>query len=138
MKPKNSKIWIEPLPIDLESDSLNYSTNKSSTPLLALGLKRNLKGKNQRIVVSGDSDFMSNGEIRRFNLTNRNSRYTTQLFRWLSNDQFPIDISRKEPTDNKINIEQQGIWYLKLFFMLILPVTIGIAGTVLLIKRKRN
>ena len=138
LKPKNSKIWIEPLPIDLESDSLNYSTNKSSTPLLALGLKRNLKGKNQRIVVSGDSDFMSNGEIRRFNLTNRNSRYTTQLFRWLSNDQFPIDISRKEPTDNKINIEQQGIWYLKLFFMLILPVTIGIAGTVLLIKRKRN
>ena len=138
LKPKNSKIWMENLPIDFESDSLTFSINKSSSPVLALSLKRKAKGKNQRIVISGDSDFMSNGEIRRFNITNRNSKYTTQLFRWLSNDQFPIDISRKEPIDNKIKIEQQGIWYLKLFFMLVLPLTLGIGGTVLLIKRKRN
>tara|TARA_R110002020_G_scaffold185364_4_gene382943 strand:- start:2270 stop:4531 length:2262 start_codon:yes stop_codon:yes gene_type:complete len=138
LRPVGSQVWRETLPVDLTTDSLSYSADKSIEPTLSLALSRKINGQNQRIIVSGDADFMSNGEIKRFNLTNKNGLFTTKIFRWLSNDQFPIDITRKEAIDNKIKIDQQGIWYLQLFFMILLPVVLAIAGITLLIKRKRQ
>ena len=138
LKPKYSKVWQENLPLDIKSDSLSYEENKKIEPQLAVAMSRQLNKKSQRIIISGDADFMSNGEIRRFNLTNRNSAFTKQLFRWLSNDRFPIDVTRKETIDNTVTINQKGIQFLQLFFTIILPVVLGIWGIGLLIKRKRQ
>ncbi len=104
----------------------------------ALALTRKINGKEQRIVVTGDGDFMSNTELRRWNVKTANFYFNTALFGWFSYGQFPIDAARPKPTDTHLNITLSGVTRLKYLFLAILPGLLLIAGAVFLIRRKRK
>ena len=61
-----------------------------------IGLTRTVNGKQQRIVVAGDADFLSNAELNRNNPRTANFNFSTALFSWFSYGEFPIDTSRPD------------------------------------------
>jgi ABC-2 type transport system permease protein len=104
----------------------------------AVSLTRKINGKEQRIVVTGDADFMSNVELNRFNMRTANFAFNTALFSWLSYGEFPIDASRPDPKDVKGNVSVDQVDRLRIIYVWILPALLAAAGAVLLIRRKRK
>ena len=67
-----------------------------------------------------------------------NFDFSTALFSWFSNGEFPIDTSRPPSKDKRITISAGGMVALKWLLLGILPGLLLIAGTILLIRRKRK
>jgi ABC-2 type transport system permease protein len=104
----------------------------------ALSLTRKVNGKEQRIVVAGDADFMSNSELQRFNLRTANFVFNTALFSWLSYGEFPIDTSRPEAKDKRVTVTMDQVDFLRIIYVWILPALLLAFGAILLIRRKRK
>lgn len=110
---------------------------KASFPT-AVSLTRQIAGKEQRIIVAGDADFMSNSELQRANLRTVNFTFNTGVFSWLSNGEFPIDASRPPPKDNKLKLDTEEVKVLRILYIWILPGLLFAFGSILLIRRKRK
>ncbi|WP_316820054.1 Gldg family protein [Pedobacter gandavensis] len=104
----------------------------------AIMLTRKLNQKEQRIMVAGDADFMSNNEMTRGNLATVNSAFVLHLFKWFSNDQFPVDMTKIEPKDNKLELNEAGLRTVQIMYYGLIPGTILILGMILLSRRKRK
>jgi ABC-2 type transport system permease protein len=87
----------------------------------AIGLTRTINGKQQRIVVTGDADFLSNAELARYTPRTANFDFSTALFSWFSNGEFPIDTSRPLSKDKRVTISSGGMVFLKWLLLGILP-----------------
>jgi ABC-2 type transport system permease protein len=103
-----------------------------------LSLTRTVNGKEQRIIVTGDADFLSNNELGRENVKTANFDFNTALFGWFTYGQFPIDATRPRSEDTHVNVTGSGVFVLKVVFLGILPGLLMISGAVLLIRRKRK
>lgn len=134
------KCWNRLGEIDLDSgnEKFNPDTDKKVALPLAVSLTRRLSDKYQKIMVLGDADFMSNSELNRYNIRNKNSAFAMTMFKWFSDGEFPISIRRDKPLDTKLLIGRSGIAYLRIGFIAILPLILGIMGGITLIRRKRN
>lgn len=106
--------------------------------VLSSMLTRNIKDKEQGIVLIADADFMSNSESSRFKLRTINTVFTTKLFKWFANGEFPVDTERPASIDNKILVDAGTIKAIKYTWTGIFPVLIGLSGGFLLIRRKRK
>jgi ABC-2 type transport system permease protein len=133
---------VQPNGEEIESaPPLSYSSAQGDQrgPLPAVvGLTRTINGKQQRLVVAGDADFLSNSELSRYNPSNCNFNFSTALFSWFSYGEFPIDSSRPPSMDKRLNLSDGGLYFLKILLLGILPGLLLIMGTVLLIRRKRK
>lgn len=127
----------------LVSDSAEVKFNeeegdeRKSFPV-ALGLTRTINKKEQRIVVLGDADFMSNAELNRFNMRNINFMFTTGLFSWLNEGAFPIDSSRPPKKDINVTVTKEHVKLLRIIYIWVLPGLLLAAGAILLLRRKRK
>lgn len=104
----------------------------------ALMLTRKISNKEQRILVSGDADFFSNKELGRSNMQTINGSVAISIFSWFSNAEFPIDLSRPNPKDNKLKLNKAGVKTSQVLYYGVIPGTIILLGMVLLIRRKRK
>lgn len=137
------KTWNELQTIDFVNDSasLDPSTGeKQATFVTMMGLSRKVGKKEQRIVVLGDADCISNEgmtpPIRRYGASN--FTLIPGMFHWLSYGNVPVDVSRPAPTDNQIHMKKNGAKTAKTILMWIWPGIILLAGTILLIRRRRK
>ena len=105
---------------------------------MAVSLSRKINGKEQRIVVTGDADFMSNVELSRANMNTANFVFNTALFSWLNYGDFPIDTSRPDAKDKRVTVSTDGVDGLKILYIWILPGLLTAFGAILLIRRKRK
>jgi ABC-2 type transport system permease protein len=105
---------------------------------LALALTRKVGAKQQKIMVIGDADFMSNAELARRNVKTANFPFIVELFKWFSDGEFPIDTKRPEPPDYKLLINRDGIHLLKIALLGVIPAILLIVASILLIRRIRN
>lgn len=110
---------------------------KSSAPV-AVALTKNVQGREQRILVMGDADWMSAAELGRYNIRVANFPYMMEVFKWLTYDRFPVDVSRPPSTDKKMIIGKEGVTVLKFIFLGIIPVLLLLSGMIILIVRKRR
>ncbi len=125
----------------LYSDSLIFSPadgDEGGSFPTALALSRSVNGKPQRIVVTGDADFMSNTELGRRNLRVSNFAFTIGLFKWFSHGEFPIDTSLPDGKDNGLNLTDTSMNVMTIILKWGLPAGLLIFATVLLIRRKRQ
>lgn len=99
----------------------------------ALSLNRKVNGKEQRIVVTGDADFLKNGSYSQVN-----PLLGTTIFSWLANGEFPIDSWRPSRNDTRVLLSTNQVSTLKLIFLWILPGAIAAFAALLLIRRKRK
>ncbi len=90
------------------------------------------KRKNQRIVILGDGDFLSNtylGNQGNLNIGNN-------IINWISNDDKFISIPSSTAVDSQINISGLVGAIIGLFFLIILPLGLLISGTLIWYKRR--
>jgi len=104
----------------------------------AISMEREIMGKKQRIIITGDADFVSNSELQRNNIRTANFLFSTGVFSWLSYQQFPIDTSRPEPKDNKLSLTLNQVDFLRIIYTWIMPGILLVCGTVILLRRKKQ
>ena len=105
---------------------------------IALYLSREINGKTQRIIVTGDSDCFSNSELSRTRegIPSVNFTMITESFRLLSNGEFPVDTRRPRPSDDQIYLTENASLWIKLLFIGLLPCSIIILSLGLWWKRR--
>lgn len=104
--------------------------------ITATALQRKVNGRDQRIVVAGDADFMSNQTIQLNQRSNVN--ISVGLFKWFSGGKFPIELSGMSPKDLSLEMSDERLSMLKLLVLWILPGLLLAGGSILLIRRKRK
>ena len=96
-----------------------------------LRLSRKVNGKEQRIIIAGDADFLGNRRMP-----------TGWLLRgmasWLSNDRMPVDDVYPYADDNMLVLRTKRAIVQKIAYTWVLPGLLALLGTVLLIRRKRK
>ena len=138
---EKDKCWNRLGKIDLESgtEKFNPEKDKRTKATVALALSRNINDKQQKIVISGDADFMSNGELGRHNVKRQvNSGFAMRIFKWFTNEEYPISARIAPPLDNELKISRASIFGHKIFCLGIIPLGLLIFGLSLLIRRKRQ
>jgi len=133
--------WLKKGKLVADSVAVDFSTADGDLigPFAtALALSRKLNGKEQRIVVASDADFMSNAELVRYNVKTANFVFNTALFSWLNNGEFPIDTARPDALDNRMKINSAQVKVFRIVFIWVLPGILLAFGSILLIRRKRK
>ena len=150
----NSGYEVKPLAMTLEKGSWNelettdfldgeLSINASIGELeqsypVVLSLTRQRGDKEQRIVITGDADCISNGELAnsRNGIFAINFNFITETFKWLSYGEFPIDTSRPDTVDNTIFLSRKASPWIKFFAMGVIPFILAFAGFMVWYRRK--
>jgi len=103
-----------------------------------LQLTRTVGGKKQRIVVSGDADFCSNSELirSRGGMFSRNFELTMELFRQLSDEEYPVLTPRKPSADNEYHLGVERVPLIRIAYVGMYPMIFLVLGIVVLIRRK--
>lgn len=141
LQTNEKKSWLKKNKYVLDSAAVEFSAAEGDIRksfATAVALTRTINGKEQRIVVSGDADFMSTAELKRYGIKNCNFIYNTALFSWLSNGEFPIDTSRPDSKDKRMKVSTEQLKFQKIIFIWVLPAIILAFAAVLLVRRKRK
>jgi ABC-2 type transport system permease protein len=128
----NMKDGFDPTATELHFES--STTNEKGIFPVAISLQKQVGKKQQQIIICGDADFMSNGELGQ----GSHLPFTYHLFRWFTAGRFPVSLSRPLPTDDELLVSKKQ---LSLYKWIILWGGAGLiiaAGALLLINRKRN
>lgn len=135
------KSWVRKTSLVLDSAQIVYDTSagdeKKAVPVM-ISLTRKINGKEQRIIVAGDADFMSNANLNRVDVETANFPFITALFSWLDYKQFPIDTHRPESNDNRVKVSLDDVELLKIIYLWVMPGIMIAFGAILLIRRKRK
>lgn len=120
-------------------------------------LTRTICNKEQRIFVIGDADCISTEELsadRRstgvtmitYNMNGEsdapkklnNAALLSGLFRCLSYDEYPVVVTRDQPKDIEIDITLEGISFLKILLIWVIPITLGVGYLLIWLRRRRR
>lgn len=104
----------------------------------ALALTRQIKGKEQRILITGDADLLSNLELGRSYPRTGNADFYQGFLGWFTYGQFPIVPVWPDPIDNRMMIKSSSMNILQWTMLGLIPAIGLLMGTVLLIRRKRK
>ncbi len=127
------KVWqkMGKLVVDSTAPVFNASEGDISQDsfTVAVRLSRSIKGKEQRIVVCGDADLMSN----------ISAWQPSEIFySWLSYNRFPVYGTIPLPRDNKILLGGSRAAMMRIIYVWIMPGIMLLLGTVLLLRRTRK
>ncbi len=113
---------------------------KEGNYAVLINLSRKIGDKEQRIIISGDSDFITNEEfgLTRPGMEVNNFEVITGSFRWLSYDAYPIYTDRIEAIDNGIDLSGGWRVWIKLFFMILFPAFLVGTGVTIIYRRQRK
>lgn len=105
---------------------------------IALALSRMVSDKEQRILVLGDADCISNAELMMTRKGIKASNYSliTESFRWLTNGEFPINTWRPDPQDTSISLELSSMRWIKAGILGVLPLCLIACGVFVWYRRR--
>jgi len=132
--------WLETGDLNGEV-AFNQNTDRRGPLTAGVSLERRLeqnlanKGKpvNQRIVVIGDGDFLSNTYIN----NSGNLEFAVRLLTWLSSDDDFIAIPASIATDTELNMENILVGIIGVFYLILLPVLLLTIGATIWWRRKK-
>lgn len=127
----------------ISNDSLQLKVNRlpNDEPgefATVVRMNRNLDGKEQRIIVAGDADYLSTPLLFGWDSKRYNYNFGFWCFSYFSYGSFPANTLRPEGTDNAFRITVGAIPVQKMIFYWVIPGVIAIISSVLLIRRKRK
>ncbi|MFA5848282.1 MAG: Gldg family protein [Bacteroidales bacterium] len=119
---------------------MNAAAGEEMLSLLptAISLSRKVGDKEQKIVILGDADCISNGEISisRKDVSAANYYLIMGAFFWMSDNEVPIDVRRPSPPDTTISMGISGVAATRWFFIGLFPLAMIIFYILLWIRRK--
>ncbi|RZS75926.1 Gldg family protein [Pseudobacter ginsenosidimutans] len=128
------RAWLKAGKLVLDSITPVFSSHegdiKSTSFATAIALSRQRNNKEQRIIIAGDADFLSN-------FRQKNS-LIDPLYSWLSYNQFPVYTPYPRANDNVFLLSPAGASVQRILLLWILPAVVLVTGTVILIRRKRK
>lgn len=136
--------WNELETVDFVDDSTVFNPAAGETAAeniaTALALSRKLGDKEQKLVILGDADCISNGELGHYrkDVPAANFLLIAGSFNWLSNYDAPVDVRRPPFTDNDIHIGKKGFKISKIVFTGILPAVMLVGYLVIWFRRRRQ
>ncbi len=122
----NSKndIWMKMGPLVADSLPPVYSPQegdfRDSSFSLQGGIYRNINGKEQRIMLSGDADYYSNGRGMGIDIV-------AMVFSWLDNNRFPNFAARPISMDLSISVSSE-VANMQIWVFLLYPACTGAAA----------
>lgn len=138
----DKEIWNKTSNVVLDSAAVEFDPTMGDVKksyATALALTRKINGKEQRILVTGDADFLSNIELAKFYPRTGNGDFFQGFLGWFSYGEFPIDTKRPDPTlDNKFKIKGDRTYITRWVMVGIIPAILIIIGAIILIRRKRK
>ena len=137
----DSKGWNEIHTTDFvntvaQLDSLNGE--KRGAKSVGIQMTRQAGERTQKILLLGDSDCFSNGELvrQRYGVSAANFPFLYKVFQWLSDDKFPVETPRAHGKDNSVKANIEMLPYIKWIFAAIIPFLMLIATILIFIRRK--
>ncbi|MBO9632552.1 MAG: Gldg family protein [Chitinophagaceae bacterium] len=121
-----------------DSAVFNPAIEKMQPVPTVVALSRNVNGKEQKIIVTGDADWLSNGELglRRKELPAGNFYLINAAFSWMSDGEVPVDMRRDPPLDRSVTISTGG-WSVASFLLKwVLPCLLIACGVLISIRRR--
>jgi len=125
-------------PDEIVEDSL-AAINTTETYNTALTLTKERGDKEQRILIFGDADWFSKGELNAgWTFAVANQPMITQMFKWLAYDKYPISFDKPELPDNELHYKFEHKGMSNFFFLFLFPFLWLVWGGVVLYKRKNK
>lgn len=103
-----------------------------------LALSRTVGNREQKILVTGDADWISNSElfISRNQVNAANFSLVSTAFSWLSDGEVPVDMRLKDPIDKTLRIGESSWNYFSILFKIIIPLGMLAIGMIIWIRRR--
>jgi len=101
--------------------------------VIATALERAVGDRQQRVVVVGNSNFLSNT----FLGNGGNRDLGINLVNWLSGDEKLITIQPRSTADSSLNIDQNLLYLIAFSFLFVVPLSFMIAGAAIWWRRRR-
>lgn len=119
---------------DTIADSLSTITPKP----LVVALSKKVGEKEQKIILMGDADCISNSEISigRKDVEAANYNLIMGAFYWMSDEEVPIDVRRPTPPDDKIAMGVSGMTVTRWMLVGLIPFLMALSYILLWIRRK--
>lgn len=137
----DSLVWNELETTDFVDDIPTLDSQKGEIQqsyVTSMALSRQINGREQKVVVFGDADCISNGElgIRRGGIRAVNFYVIMGCFYWLSDEEVPIDVRRPASPDRAVflTLDSLAIW--KVIMMWVIPGLMVIFAFVLWFRRR--
>ena len=131
----NKKTWIERGVFVSDSAAPLFAPDEGDLRkdeyVVGVKLNRRINNKDQRIVVTGDAEFMSK-------YGGNGNAIGNGLYSWLVNNEYPVYTKYVLPADIKLTIGKNAgniIWYT---YVYIIPGLLLLAGAIIIIRRKRK
>ncbi|MBO9634833.1 MAG: Gldg family protein, partial [Chitinophagaceae bacterium] len=131
----------------IDNDSLQLSIKKlpgdeMGTFVTALKMHRMVNGKEQRVIVAGDADYLTRPGSHQALVEGRGDRYNDTYAFWclsyFSYGKFPANTLKNEPLDNKFHAGLGAVTLQKAILIWIIPGVMAIGCMIILIRRKRK
>jgi ABC-2 type transport system permease protein len=133
--------WNRVAPIS--NDSLQLPASKLASDehgsfVTAVRMNRVINGKQQRIIVASDADYLTKPQFDGWEPKRYNYNFGFWCFSYFTYGQFPANTLRPESIDDAFKIGASNIPFQKLLFYWIIPALVGIWASIILIRRKRK
>lgn len=130
------------IPLVVSTDStLAAGKQLTDSLVFAMAQTREVNGKQQRVVVTGDCDWMSNGELQgiRSDMQTFNANLLREMFRWLSYGEVPINSDRKIGPDDNLTVNNE-LWstITRIIFWGVIPISLFLTGIFILLRRRNK
>ncbi|TCC98835.1 Gldg family protein [Pedobacter hiemivivus] len=103
-----------------------------------VALSKQVNGKTQKIIVTGDADFLSTAVLNQNYQNNSPGNYgfISAAFSWLSNGTSPVDVHRPEGIDNRIKIDDKFWDISSLVMRWVYPLILIVIALIIYIRRR--
>lgn len=131
-------VWNEMGSLDTDLGVLTCNTEKGEKCddyCTVASLSRMVGGKEQRIVISGDADCLSTGEMLQSRGGN-NLFFGLAVFHYLSNNEMPFDTRRPDPMNNEVQLETNDYKLIYRMFVIVLPLLFLGASLFIWLRRR--
>ena len=134
-------VWNELETINFIDDTVRFNPAVGEIEQLyttAVALSRPMGDREQKIVILGDADCISNVELfkSREEVESGNFYIILGSFSWLSDGEAPVDVRRPKSIDNRLFLGKTGVKVTDMLFKWFIPIALLIGAIFVSIRRR--